>query len=758
MTNPQITTPAELSSKVQIKLQDPHGNGIEGLKYQILEGSKIVAKGVTGSKGDIVPFMSKIGCLLTVHVKRFGSEEMKQIKTVIPWSEDFRIKVLSGKRKEKLPLAPSNGSPGDYKRKTYPVARDDTLGKIAKRYGTSAEALAALNGIDVNAIIHIDQILKVPLEKGDAAPDSPDPAGVEKATPAEIQAPAADVPAPVDAPPAATDADTPGPVDAPPAPAAAGADAPELVNATPPPADAGAPAPVVAPPAPAAPPVAKPAVAQEVPKSKNVPVTGPVPTSKAADRGENGTPKTTINQQCDQTACLKLGDTGAFIEELNIRLMGFGGTISAPKGLNEYTAQTVLAVKQFQRDYMGVAETGKVCGAVLRAMDEFRASYPIALNIMLCSCGKCNGFGNGYTDSSIANVYDKKKNIVKGIEYPGVHRGLIWIFRAALFYTSKKDKNLEYSFLMISSGYRCWHDNKKQKNRTSTNHMGNALDLQFRKGNAKTRCEGEDVDNLRRDIFVKRLNAQMNWDKKNMPGLEPAKFRNGDVGAPKWVHIDVREFDAQYKIERFYATTQSGADGDSGMVEFAKKKNLLKLANCGGVPPKTAPVATDRLPIASISLSPAGLEFIKDWEKFRPDAYNDAKEYCTIGYGHLIAYKTCEALAKEANPEYQIFKKNITEEAALAILSKDVVIAVKTATKFLQVPLYQQEYDALISLAFNAGGLRKFPKLVSKLNTGDYKGCCDEFKDITNGGIDGLVKRRNAEMNMFRNNVYDSSH
>jgi GH24 family phage-related lysozyme (muramidase) len=83
---------------------------------------------------------------------------------------------------------------------------------------------------------------------------------------------------------------------------------------------------------------------------------------------------------------------------------------------------------------------------------------------------------------------------------------------------------------------------------------------------------------------------------------------------------------------------------------------------------------------------------------------------------------------------------------------------VQVVKKAIQVPLYQQEFDALVSLAFNTGGIKKFPKLIAKVNTKDYSGGCDEFADITNGGTEGLVKRRQAEMKIFRNNVYDSSH
>jgi GH24 family phage-related lysozyme (muramidase) len=54
--------------------------------------------------------------------------------------------------------------------------------------------------------------------------------------------------------------------------------------------------------------------------------------------------------------------------------------------------------------------------------------------------------------------------------------------------------------------------------------------------------------------------------------------------------------------------------------------------------------------------------------------------------------------------------------------------------------------------------VQKCPKPLSKLNTKDYSGCCDEFGDITNGGTAGLVTRRKAEMDIFRNSVYNSNH
>ena len=453
----------------------------------------------------------------------------------------------------------------------------------------------------------------------------------------------------------------------------------------------------------------------------------------------------------DGVLLYKQGDKGPLIEEINLRLMGFGGTATLGKAFDEFTAKTEAAVKRFQQDYMGVVGTGKVCSAVLSALDEFRTKHPVDFSAMRCVCGHCKGFGRGDKTSQKAGFKNKKgTGWADGIEYPGIHRALIWSFRAALFYTSVKDTALGYRFLRISSGYRCWMDNKAQ-GRWSTNHMGNALDLQFRKGTAKTRCAGVDVDNLRSKVFIARMGAQLSWPNKNKLSLEPAS-----AGATSWVHMDVREFEGGLKAERYYATSQAMADG-SPLMGLAKQGNFLKPGNgtgSAGIPPKEK---TNRLPVSSLKLSKDGIDFIKGWEKFSAMPYDDSEGYCTVGWGHLVAKKFCAALKAAKNPDYEQYKKGVTEEEAETILKKDIRRITDSAALLIHVPLYQHEYDALMSLAFNTGGLN-FPKLMSKLNLKDYSGCCDEFADITNGGIKGLVLRRQAEMKIFREKVYDSTH
>jgi hypothetical protein len=70
---------------------------------------------------------------------------------------------------------------------------------------------------------------------------------------------------------------------------------------------------------------------------------------------------------CGEKYCIKLGDKNELVREINIRLAGFGGNVPT----DEFTDRTEKMVKQFQKDYMKVPETGKVCGNTLRAIDEF---------------------------------------------------------------------------------------------------------------------------------------------------------------------------------------------------------------------------------------------------------------------------------------------------------------------------------------------------------------------------------------------------
>lgn len=83
---------------------------------------------------------------------------------------------------------------------------------------------------------------------------------------------------------------------------------------------------------------------------------------------------------------------GPDVEELQLRLAGFRGTV--PDG--DFGAGTELQVTKFQQDYMKMAQpTGIADRATLEAIDAFAEQYPIDFQALRCTCGGCEGWGQG---------------------------------------------------------------------------------------------------------------------------------------------------------------------------------------------------------------------------------------------------------------------------------------------------------------------------------------------------------------------------
>jgi lysozyme len=136
------------------------------------------------------------------------------------------------------------------------------------------------------------------------------------------------------------------------------------------------------------------------------------------------------------------------------------------------------------------------------------------------------------------------------------------------------------------------------------------------------------------------------------------------------------------------------------------------------------------------------IDLIKSFEGLRLEAYLCPAGVWTIGWGHTQGVR--EGL-------------QITEALAQEFLRRDVAQVAPGLATVIHVPLTQGQYDALVSLCFNlcGGSLRLpsiAPRLVAKINAGDYAGAADELLDIdrANGKVlPGLVRRRVAERALF---------
>ena len=150
------------------------------------------------------------------------------------------------------------------------------------------------------------------------------------------------------------------------------------------------------------------------------------------------------------------------------------------------------------------------------------------------------------------------------------------------------------------------------------------------------------------------------------------------------------------------------------------------------------------------ALMPLALDLIKDFEQWRPDAYNDASTYCTIGYGHLIAKKPCS----ESSDELDKFTRPLTETAGLDLLTKDTVIVRLDIQTLVRAQLSDEEFGALTSFVFNVGaGNFSTSKMLKYINNNENDGAAKELpKWIKSKGqiLEGLVIRRACEASLFK--------
>lgn len=141
-------------------------------------------------------------------------------------------------------------------------------------------------------------------------------------------------------------------------------------------------------------------------------------------------------------------------------------------------------------------------------------------------------------------------------------------------------------------------------------------------------------------------------------------------------------------------------------------------------------------------VSEEGLNLIKRFEGFSKTIYTCPAGYPTIGYGHLVKPNEAES-----------FADGISEDEATDLLRQDVGIAERAVLRYVDVPLTDGQFDALVSFTFNlGGGALQRSTLRRKLNRQEYRLAVKEFSRwVWAGGkkLKGLIHRRNAEAALF---------
>lgn len=149
-----------------------------------------------------------------------------------------------------------------------------------------------------------------------------------------------------------------------------------------------------------------------------------------------------------------------------------------------------------------------------------------------------------------------------------------------------------------------------------------------------------------------------------------------------------------------------------------------------------------RTPATLLVVSGLTLANIAVYEGYRMSAYDDGVGVHTVGFG-----TTRHADGSPVRPG-----DKLSPERAVVRLAQDADrIGREIAACIGNVPLYQHEFGAFVSLAYNIGS-KAFcsSTLVKKLKQSppDYTGACREIlRWVYAGGrkLPGLVKRREAE-------------
>lgn len=140
-----------------------------------------------------------------------------------------------------------------------------------------------------------------------------------------------------------------------------------------------------------------------------------------------------------------------------------------------------------------------------------------------------------------------------------------------------------------------------------------------------------------------------------------------------------------------------------------------------------------------MQLGAAGKALIQSFESCKLIAYQDQRNVWTIGWGHtgpdIVEGYTC------------------TQAQADLWFIQDTSFACRAVLSTVDVPLTQNEFDALASFTFNVGaGSEAHSTLIKLLNNGDFQGAADQFlvwNHVNGVANDGLTRRRRAERALF---------
>ena len=142
--------------------------------------------------------------------------------------------------------------------------------------------------------------------------------------------------------------------------------------------------------------------------------------------------------------------------------------------------------------------------------------------------------------------------------------------------------------------------------------------------------------------------------------------------------------------------------------------------------------------------SDKGLQLIKQFEGFRARPYLCPAGVPTIGYGATY-YPDGKKVTMRDKP--------VSEADATAMLRSMLVQYENGVERYVQVPITQGQFDALVSFAYNLGlAALKGSTLLRLVNERNFVGAAAQFSRWNKASgkvLPGLTRRREAERKLF---------
>ena len=146
-----------------------------------------------------------------------------------------------------------------------------------------------------------------------------------------------------------------------------------------------------------------------------------------------------------------------------------------------------------------------------------------------------------------------------------------------------------------------------------------------------------------------------------------------------------------------------------------------------------------------MEISKEGIALIKRFEGCSLSSYLCQANVPTIGFGSTKGVK---------------MGMEISQERAEALLLEDVADFEDAINEIVQVPLQQNQFDALCSWVFNLGPNNlKSSTLLAVLNQGKYKDVPEQIIRWNKAGgkiLEGLKKRRASESLLFQGKEWEN--